>query len=87
MRLVSSWFPALMIVALHQLPSPHRRGWSRREVRPDIDRHGHDPSGAVLPGVTVAKGAQTGDAADGERSTATGESRRCRPAPTKCRSS
>ena len=61
MRLVSSWFPALMIVALISALAAPARMVAQGSPTGTLTGTVSDPSGAVLPGVTVAvKSVQTG---------------------------
>ena len=61
MRLVRSWFPALMIVALISALAAPARMVAQGSPTGTLTGTVSDPSGAVLPGVTVAvKRVQTG---------------------------
>ena len=61
MRLVSSWFPALMIVAVSSALAAPTRMVAQGSPTGTLTGTVSDPTGAVLPGVTVAvKSVQTG---------------------------
>ena len=61
MRVVSSWFPALMIVALISALAAPARMVAQGSPTGTLTGTVSDPSGAVLPGVTVAARASRQD--------------------------
>ena len=65
MRLVSSWLPAVMLVAVIGALAAPTRMVAQGSPTGSADRNGRDPTGAVLPGVMVAaRGSRPGCAAD-----------------------